>query len=82
MRGWQASTLMAYLTVTGSPLSAEAKAAGILEDATVKLGKTSKTDSRPDHPIRLITIKTTPHVKCGKYKGVRTPEPYLALGVF
>jgi hypothetical protein len=54
------------------PLSAEAQAAGVLEDAVVQLGKASKADARPDHAIRLITIQTTPHVKRGKYKGGST----------
>ncbi len=60
-----------YKVVEYHPLSAEVQAADILEDATVKLGKTSKTDSRPVHPIRLITIKTTPHLKRGMYKGIQ-----------
>ncbi len=61
-----------YEVVEDRPLLDEARAADILEDAIVELGKTSKADSRPDHPIRLITIKTTPHVKRGKYKGGST----------
>jgi IS4 transposase len=61
-----------YEVVEDRPLSAEAQAADILEDAIVELGKTSKSDARPDHPIRLITIKTTPHVKRGKYQGGST----------
>ena len=51
------------------PLCDEAQAADVLQDAVVRLGKTSKADARPDHKIRLITIKTTPHVKRGKYQG-------------
>lgn len=61
-----------YDIVEDRPLSDEAVAAGILQDAVVELGKTSKADARPDHPMRLITIKTTPHVKRGKYKGGST----------
>ncbi len=61
-----------YEVLEDRPLSEEAQAEGILQDAVVKFGKTSKSDSRPDHPIRLITIKTTPHVKRGKYKGGST----------
>jgi IS4 transposase len=38
----------------------------------VELGRTSKADAKPDHPIRLITIRMTPHVKRGKYKGGST----------
>ena len=61
-----------YEVVEDRPLSDEARAADVLEDAIVELGKTSRADARPDHPIRLITIKTTPHVKRGKYKGGST----------
>lgn len=61
-----------YEVLEDRPLSTEARAADILEDAVVELGKTSKTEARPDHSIRLITIKTTPHVKRGKYKGGST----------
>ena len=34
-----------------------------------KLGTTSKTDARPDHKIRLVIVRTEPHVKRGKYRG-------------
>jgi hypothetical protein len=61
-----------YEVLEDRPLSEEAQAEGILQDAIVKFGKTGKADARPDHPIRLITIKTTPHVKRGKYKGGST----------
>jgi len=61
-----------YEVLEDRPLSPQAQAAGVLQDAIVKLGKSSKADARPDHPIRLITIKTTPHVKRGKYKGGST----------
>ena len=61
-----------YKVVEDRPLSDEARAADILEDVVVELGRTSKADAKPDHPIRLITIKMTPHVKRGKYKGGST----------
>jgi len=61
-----------YEVVENRPLSDEAGAADVLEDAIVEIGKAGKTDARPDHPIRLITIKTTPHTKRGKYKGGST----------
>ncbi len=61
-----------YDVVEDRRLSAEAQAAGVLEDAVVELGAASPASARPDHPLRLITIKTTPHVKRGKYKGGST----------
>jgi hypothetical protein len=61
-----------YDIIEDRPLSEEAQAEGVLQDAIVELGKTSKANARPDHPIRLITIRVTPHVKRGKYKGGST----------
>jgi IS4 transposase len=61
-----------YTVIEDRPLSDKAKAAGVLQDAIVEFGTTGKADSRPDHPIRLITIKMTPHVKRGKYQGGST----------
>jgi hypothetical protein len=53
--------------------SEAAKAAGIVFDGVVRLGATSKADAQPDHPIRLVLIKTTPHVQRGKYRGLARP---------
>jgi hypothetical protein len=50
-------------------LGEAAKAAGIVFDGVVRLGATSKADAQPDHPIRLVLIKTAPHAKRGKYRG-------------
>jgi hypothetical protein len=61
-----------YTVVEDRPLSDKAQAAGVLQDAIVELGTTSKADARPDHPIRLITIRTKPHIKRSKYKGGST----------
>jgi len=54
------------------PLSEEAQQAGVLQDIVVKLGSTGKPEARPDHPIRVILIKATPHTNRGKYRGGST----------
>ena len=54
------------------PLSDADRAADVVQDAIVCLGQTGKAEARPDHPIRVVTIKTTPHVKRGKYRGGST----------
>lgn len=54
------------------PLSPEAQQAGVLRDLVVRLGSTSKVEARPDHLIRVILVKTTPHVNRGKYRGGST----------
>jgi hypothetical protein len=59
-------------TVEQRPLSDAARAANVLSDQIVNLGQRGKSDARPDHPIRLITIRVNPHTSRGKYKGGST----------
>jgi hypothetical protein len=47
------------------PLVAEDTEAGILLDAVVRIGEYKDVEDRPDHPIRLVVVKTTPHEKRG-----------------
>jgi hypothetical protein len=48
------------------PLSDAAKSAGVLGDIVVRLGY---KDRRPDHPVRVVLVQTTPHKKTGGRKG-------------
>jgi Transposase DDE domain len=50
-------------------LSAAAITAGVLSDQVVRLGLTKKSDARPDHPLRLIMVRMTPHAKRSHRKG-------------
>ncbi len=50
-------------------LSDEALTAGIVRDAVVTMGLSSKPGARPDHPIRLVVIEAEPHAKRGGRKG-------------
>jgi hypothetical protein len=54
------------------PLIAEDIEAGVLQDALVDLGLEMKAEARPDHPVRLVTIRCTPHEKRGKASGGST----------
>jgi hypothetical protein len=56
------------------PVSAAAEAAGVLRDIVVDLGA-SKRDGRPDHRVRVILVKTTPHTKRGGRKGGTAGPP-------
>lgn len=47
------------------PLAAEDVEAGIILDAIVSLGEYKGVKDRPDHPLRLVVVKTTPHEKRG-----------------
>jgi hypothetical protein len=48
-------------------LSEEALAAGVVRDAAVRLG--GRQSDRPDHPVRLVVIEATPHLKRGGRRG-------------
>jgi len=47
------------------PLAAEDVEAGILLDAVVRIGEYKDAQDRPDHSLRLVVVKTTPHEKRG-----------------
>ena len=51
------------------PLSDEAREAGVLRDVVVRMGKNSKPEAQPDHPIRVVMVRMTPHKKRGKQSG-------------
>ena len=51
------------------PLSDEARKAGVLRDVVVRMGKNSKPEAQPDHPIRVVMVRMTPHKKRGKQSG-------------
>jgi hypothetical protein len=51
------------------PLTDADRAAGVLQDAVVRLGMGSKAKDRPDHPVRLVVVAVEPHAKRGGRKG-------------
>ena len=55
--------------VEDRPLSAEATATGVLSDQVVRLGLSKKPHARPDHPLRLVMVRMTPHAKRSNRKG-------------
>ena len=58
------------------PLSDGDTDAGVISDQIVTMGKTSKKTDRPDHKIRLVCIRCTPHKnrKGGKKMGSMAPD--------
>jgi hypothetical protein len=59
-----------YQTVEPRALSEDDVAAGVVCDGLVLLGETTKQPAeRPDHPLRLVAIRTTPHEKRGGAAG-------------
>jgi hypothetical protein len=51
------------------PLAAEDVEVGIVLDALVCLGDYKGAKERPDHPLRLVVVKTRPHEKRGRSGG-------------
>jgi hypothetical protein len=47
-------------------LSADARAAGVLRDVVVDMGSSK---GRPDHPVRLVLVRSEPHEKRSNRKG-------------
>jgi hypothetical protein len=50
-------------------LSEEALKAGVVRDAAVRMGQSSKPDARPDHPMRVVVVEAEPHAKRGGRRG-------------
>lgn len=59
----------AYEIVEERPPSPEAAAAHVFFDAVVRMGRDRTGRDRPDHPVRLVFVRTTPHQKRGKTGG-------------
>src|SRR5262249_59719374 len=55
--------------VEDHPVSDAARQAGVLADRVVALGPSSRPEARPDHPTRVVLVRTTPHKKTGGRKG-------------
>jgi hypothetical protein len=58
-----------YEIVEQQALCDEDLEAGVLLDAVVQMGDNSKADAKPNHAIRLIAVKATPHIKRGAAPG-------------
>jgi hypothetical protein len=57
------------------PLSEAARKAEIIGDIVVALGTSSQPEARPNHPLRVVLIQTTPHTKRGGRKGGTAGPP-------
>lgn len=62
----------AYRVLEERSLTDADRAQNVLSDQIVDIGLTSKPESRPNHTIRLITIRINPHTSRGKYRGGST----------
>jgi hypothetical protein len=57
------------------PVSADAAAVGVSRDAIVNLGASGKAETRPNHRVRVISIRIEPHAKRGGRKGGTAGPP-------
>jgi hypothetical protein len=64
-----------YHVIETRPLSDEALPVGVLSDEIVELGAGSPKSKSPDHPVRLIQVRTTPSSPRGKRPGGKTGPP-------
>ena len=64
-----------YDVIEERPLSEEARQADVMFDGIVQLGVSSKPGKRPNHPTRLILVKTSPHTERGRRRGGRGKSP-------
>ena len=55
-----------YKVIEERPLTDADRAAGVLSDQIVQTGR---ADNRPDHSIRLVCVKCSPHTNRAKYAG-------------
>jgi hypothetical protein len=61
-----------YEVLEERPLTDADRALNVLSDQIVAIGQYKKADDRPNHSIRLVTIRISPHTSRGKYKGGST----------
>jgi hypothetical protein len=64
-----------YAVIETRPLSNEALAVGVLSDEIVEWGAGSPQSKRPDHPVRLVRVRTTASRPRGKSPGGKTGPP-------
>lgn len=57
-----------YEVIEERPLTQADRNAGVISDHVVRLGKKGNPGGLPDHPVRLVCVTCTPHVKRGKSK--------------
>jgi hypothetical protein len=57
------------------PPGREARDAGVVRDAVVRMGDSAKPQARPDHPIRIVVIEAEVHAKRGGRRGKTAGPP-------
>ena len=63
------------VVVEDRPVSEAAASAGVEADRVVELGVGGVASTRPNHPVRVVLVRTTPHEKRGGRKGDTAGPP-------
>jgi IS4 transposase len=61
-----------YRLLESRPLTDADRALNVVSDERVEIGLHGKAEARPDHQVRLITVRISPHTSRGKYRGGST----------
>jgi len=61
-----------YRVLESRPLTDADRALNVVTDERVEIGLHGKTEARPDHQVRLVTVRISPHTSRGKYRGGST----------
>lgn len=59
----------AFEVIEEQPLGDADLKAGVVRDATVRMGLSSRPHEKPNHPMRVVVIEAEPHEKRGGRKG-------------
>jgi len=63
---------LAHEVLEERELSQQDRDAGVLSDEIILAGQSCKKCDRPDHAVRLVCIKCSPHTSRGRYRGTST----------
>lgn len=58
-----------YKVLEERPLSDVDRQAGVLQDLIVEMGQSRSGEDRPNHTLRLVVVRTTPHKGHGEERG-------------
>jgi IS4 transposase len=61
-----------YRVLESRPLTDADRSLNIVSDERVEIGLHGKAEARPDHQVRLITVRISPHTSRGKYRSGST----------
>jgi len=57
-----------YDVVADRQLTPADRDEGVLSDQVVQIGSPTNTNSRPNHPVRIVIVEAVPHISRGKYR--------------